>query len=222
MSGQRTYRQNCGLARALDVLGERWTILVVRELCMGPRRYKDLLEALPGIGTNMLAARLKTLESSKVIRSVVLPQPASTRAYELTDLGAKLRPILGQLGVWGFQLDVPIDDDAESRASWLMQAMLATADPAEAAALDAIVEVRAGTELMWIKADSGGVDLRCGTAGVGPDLVIDTDLPTFIALAFGGLSPTQAVKNGALRVGGNRKLLSKFFHAFRIRRPSSH
>ncbi|WP_406281161.1 winged helix-turn-helix transcriptional regulator [Nocardia sp. NBC_00881] len=218
MSGSRVYGQNCGLARALDVLGERWTLLVIRELNMGPRRYKDLVETLPGMGTNLLAARLKTLEAAKVIRPVLLPPPASVRAYELTEFGKQLRPMLAQLAVWGLQLDVADDDDAESRASWTLLPMVATADPVKIGSLDAIVELRVGAEVMWIKADSNGLDLASGAAVITPDLVVETDVPTFIALSEGSTSPAQAIKNNSVTVRGDRKLLTRFFRVFRLPR----
>lgn len=221
MTGSRSYGQSCGLARALDVLGERWTILVLRELALGPRRYKDLLDSLTGIGTNLLAARLKTLETADVIRPVLLPPPASVRAYELTEFGEQLRPILSHLAVWGFHLPMAADDDVESRASWTMMAMVAMADPGKVAALNAIVELRVSGEVMWLKADDAGVQLRSGAAAIGPDLVIETEVQTFIALGEGSRSPAQSLKNGSVTVRGDRKLLTKFFQTFRIPQRSA-
>jgi DNA-binding HxlR family transcriptional regulator/putative sterol carrier protein len=209
------------LARALDLLGERWTILLLRELAMGPRRYKDLLESLTGIGTNLLAARLKMLVSAGVIAPVVLPPPASVRAYELTAFGEQLRPILSQLAVWGLQLAMPADDDVESRGSWTMLAMVTIADPDKVAALNAVVELRIGDEVMWVLADETGVQLRSGAAAIGPDLVISTDVQTFSALGEGALSPTQAAKAGTVEVCGDRKLLTRFFQTFRIPRRAA-
>src|SRR5712691_3728539 len=100
-STRRSYNQYCALARALDVVGERWTLLLVRELLLGPRRYKDLLDGLPGIGTNLLADRLKHLEDAGMIRRVVLPPPAGSAVYELTELGRRLEPAVFELGRWG-------------------------------------------------------------------------------------------------------------------------
>lgn len=218
MSGTRSYRQQCGLARALDVLGERWTILVLREMAMGPRRYKDLLDSLTGIGTNLLAERLRTLEVAGVIRSVLLPPPASVRAYELTEFGEQLRPILSQLAVWGLAL--PLDERAESRASWTLMIMGAMADPDKVGALNAIVELHVGDEVMWVYTDNDGAQLRFGPAAIAPDLVIETDVQTFTGLAEGRLSPTQELNNGSVAAQGDRKLLTKFFRTFRLPQPS--
>src|SRR5918996_4677686 len=99
--GKRRYDQYCALARALDVVGERWTLLLVRELLLGPRRYTDLLGGLPGIGTNLLADRLRYLEQVGLVRRRVLPPPAGSTVYELTELGRELEPTVFALGRWG-------------------------------------------------------------------------------------------------------------------------
>src|SRR5712692_11585883 len=91
---RRSYDQFCGMARGLDIIGERWTLLIVRDLLLGPKRYKDLLDGLPGMGTNMLAARLKELEQATIIRRRVLPPPAGSTVYELTAYGRELEDLL--------------------------------------------------------------------------------------------------------------------------------
>src|SRR5215217_7201539 len=101
---RRSYRQYCAMARALDVLGERWTLLIVRELLTGPKRFKDLLGGLPGIGTNLLAGRLKELEGEGLLRRTTLPPPAGSAVYELTGRGRDLEPVLMGLARWGVDL----------------------------------------------------------------------------------------------------------------------
>jgi DNA-binding HxlR family transcriptional regulator len=98
---KRRYRERSGLAAALDVVGERWTLLIVRELIPAPRRYGELLDALPGIGTNLLANRLRDLEAAGVVGRVLAPAPQSAVVYELTDRGLALRPIVDALQAWG-------------------------------------------------------------------------------------------------------------------------
>ena len=98
---KRSYGQYCGLAHALDLVGERWSLLVIRELMTGPKRYKDLLKRLPGIGTNLLAKRLKFLEEQSILMRRILPPPASTEAYDLTEFGRELEPVLIGLAQWG-------------------------------------------------------------------------------------------------------------------------
>ena len=97
----RSYNQLCGIAAALDVIGDRWTTLILRDLLLGPLRFGDLAEGMPGIGTNTLAARLKHLESAGVVQRTLLPLPERGTVYELTDYGRELEPILMALGRWG-------------------------------------------------------------------------------------------------------------------------
>ena len=99
----RSYNQHCGLAYALDIVGERWTLLIVRELFAGPRRFTDLLEGLPGISTNLLSERLKSLEQQGLLKRRVLPPPAGSTVYELTAVGRSLEGTLIELGKWGSQ-----------------------------------------------------------------------------------------------------------------------
>src|SRR3954451_22654954 len=97
----RTYADRCGVARALDVVGERWALLVVRELLLGPKRFTDLRAGLPNVGPDMLTARLKELEAARVVRRAKLPPPAGSKVYELTERGAELEPVILALGRWG-------------------------------------------------------------------------------------------------------------------------
>ena len=123
MGEKRSYGQYCTVARALDVVGERWTLLLVRELSTGPKRFKDLLEGLPGIATNLLAARLKTLEGEGIVRRATLPPPAGSNVYELTELGGSLEPVIVALSRWGARLlDAPREEE-DLRAGWAAVAM---------------------------------------------------------------------------------------------------
>jgi DNA-binding HxlR family transcriptional regulator len=119
----RGYDQYCPVARALDLVGDRWALLVVRELIHGPQRYTDLSEHLPGIGTNILAARLRDLEGAGIITKRTLPPPAASRVYEITDYGLELRPVIRELGLWGARsLGPPTDEDCLF-PGWLENAM---------------------------------------------------------------------------------------------------
>jgi DNA-binding HxlR family transcriptional regulator len=111
---KRSYQQYCPTAYALDVLGDRWTLLIIRDLLFGPRRYTDLLGGLPGIGTNLLANRLKELEAEEIVRKTKLPPPASSTVYQLTERGRELSPVIKILADWGLELmptEVPDDND---------------------------------------------------------------------------------------------------------------
>jgi DNA-binding HxlR family transcriptional regulator len=119
----RRYEQYCPMAHALDLVGDRWALLILRELMHGPKRYTDLVEHLPGIGTNILAARLRDLESNGVVRRRTLPPPAASKIYELTDYGRALRPAMRELALWGARSLGPPTDQDELFAGWLSNAM---------------------------------------------------------------------------------------------------
>src|SRR5687767_10775251 len=120
---RKRYEQYCPVAHALALVGERWALLVVRELMHGPKRYTDLAEHLPGIGTNILAARLRDLERHGVVARRTLPPPAASKVYELTDYGRELRPAMRELAVWGARSLGPPTDETELFDGWLANAM---------------------------------------------------------------------------------------------------
>ena len=119
----KRYDQYCPMAHALDLVGDRWALLVVRELMHGPRRYTDLVEGLPGIGTNILAARLRDLEQADVVTRRTLPPPAASKVYELTDYGRELRPAMRELALWGARSLGPPTSDAGLFEGWVANAL---------------------------------------------------------------------------------------------------
>jgi DNA-binding HxlR family transcriptional regulator len=119
----KRYQQYCPMAHALDLVGDRWALLVVRELMHGPQRYTDLVDRLPGIGTNILAARLRDLEAHNIVARRTLPPPAASKVYELTDYGRELRPALRELAIWGARSMGPPTDKDELFEGWLANAM---------------------------------------------------------------------------------------------------
>jgi DNA-binding HxlR family transcriptional regulator len=119
----KRYDQYCPIAHALELVGERWTLLIVRELLQGPKRYTDLSAYLPGIGTNILAARLKDLEACGIVVKHRLPPPAASQVYELTPFGFALKPIVRELAVWGIRSLGPPDEDAQLQPGWLIGAL---------------------------------------------------------------------------------------------------
>ena len=122
----KPYNQYCPVAHALDLVGERWSLLLVRELQHGPLRYSDLHERLQGCSTNVLAARLKDLEAGEVIARRKLPPPAASTVYELTETGAALAPVLAALARWGLRTLGPPPDDFEEPSGWLEKALRTT------------------------------------------------------------------------------------------------
>lgn len=205
---KRSYGQHCTVARALDVLGERWTLLLVRELSTGPKRFKDLLGGLPGIGTNLLAGRLKALEGDGVVRRATLPPPAGSNVYELTALGRELEPVLVALSRWGARLmDAPGEDD-EVRAGWAAVALRSVLAAEDSGGHSGSYRFRIDGEAFHLRVvDIEGrkkVEARQGSAP-DPGPVVVGDAETLLAIASGKLSPEEALESGALLVEGERE-----------------
>lgn len=141
---RKSYDQYCPVAHALDLIGERWSMLIVKNLMHGPKRYTDLVEYLPGIGTNILAARLKVLEECGVIAKRKLPPPAASRVYELTDYGRSLKPVMRELALWGAKSLGPPTDADELFEGWLANAVDTMLGPF---ATEGTIEFRVGDEV---------------------------------------------------------------------------
>ena len=210
----RVYGQFCGLARALEILGERWAVLIVRDLLVGPKRFTDLLHGLPRIPTNVLAARLKELEFAGVVRRRVLPRPAASVIYELTEYGAELEDAIVMLGRWGAKLlDEPRSDEIITEDSMVM-ALRSTFYPEAARKLRANYELHFGDIVIHAKIDKGKIKVAAGPL-LKPDLII-TAGPAIKELMAGTITPAQAIKNGIVRLKGDADLLKSFAEIFRI------
>jgi DNA-binding HxlR family transcriptional regulator len=212
---RRSYRQYCAMARALDVVGERWTLLIVRELLTGPKRFKDLLEGLPSIGTNLLAARLKELESEGLLRRTKLPPPAGSAVYELTERGRDLEPALMGLARWGLGLlDEPRVGEA-FKPVWAVQAIKAASRPEAARWVRETYEFRVGEDVFHVRVDDGVSEPQYGPA-FEPDLVVRTDPDTFLSLVSDRLEPTDAMEMGRLDVEGAPDALARLAEIFGV------
>ena len=208
MGEKRSYGQYCTVARALDVVGERWTLLLVRELSTGPKRFKDLLGGLPGIGTNLLASRLKTLEGQGIVRRATLPPPAGSNVYELTELGGSLEPVIVALSRWGAKLlDFPHEGE-DLRAGWAAVAMRSVLGPGSEGSRPGTYEFRIDGEAFHLRVGEEGeeVETRQGQAQ-DPDLVVTGEAETFLAVASGRLGMEEAMQSGSLGVEGDREAL---------------
>lgn len=212
--GQRSYRQRCGLALSLDLLGERWTLLVLRELIRGPKRFKDLQQALDGIGPNLLSARLKSLEQAGIAERVTLPAPTSAPAYQLTERGRSLQPILEDLALWGFGLMPPLDEREEltTRAVWAAMTMQATMDRSPDPPPAGIYAFEIGDERFWLAVRDGESDLRDGEPPIAPDATLETEIDGFLGLATGSIG----VDDQAIEIDGDRVLLRSLLETFRL------
>ncbi len=217
LSGRR-YRQYCAVARGLDIVGERWTLLIVRDLLTGPKRYKDLLAGLPGIGTNLLAARLRELEEQDIVTRRVLPPPAGSTVYELTEVGQALEPAITALGRWGYRfLGARRQDDFLSTNAYLL-AMRAAFRPDAAAGVAArySYELRVGAQVLDVRVTDGHCTTSEGQPGA-PDVVMTLDVGTLGALLQGELSPQQALASGRVGVEGDAAALQRFVSMFALR-----
>jgi DNA-binding HxlR family transcriptional regulator/putative sterol carrier protein len=210
----RFYGQYCGLAYALELVGERWALLIVRELILGSKRFTDLRRSLPKIPTNVLSTRLKSLEQSGIVRRSVLPRPGTGVVYELTEYGSELEDAILRLGLWGARsLRDPREEEIVTTDSLLL-ALRSTFRPEAAQDLRATFELRLGPIVLHTRIDRGTLEVGEGSLPEA-DLVLDTDL-TIRSLMSGELTPEDAIQSGKLRVNGNRKLLDRFVEVFHI------
>jgi DNA-binding HxlR family transcriptional regulator len=210
----RAYGQFCGLARALEIVGERWAVLIVRDLLVGPKRFTDLLHGLPRIPTNVLAARLKELELAGVVRRRLLPRPTGSVIYELTEYGAELEDAIVMLGRWGAKLlDEPRSDEIITEDSMIM-ALRSTFHAEAALKLRANYEFHFGDIVIHAKIDKGKVKVAAGPLPK-PDVII-TAGPAIKELMTGNITASQAIKKGIVRIRGDADLLTRFAEIFRI------
>jgi DNA-binding HxlR family transcriptional regulator len=204
----RSYGQYCAVAKSLDLLGERWTLLIVRELMLrGPSRYTDLRKGLPGIATNLLAERLRELEDAGVVLREEAPPPIATTLYSLTPRGEELRRVIYELGRWGAPLMREPDAEDAFRSHWLwlpVELFLADHAPGEPSI---VIQVDAGGEPMLIEAADGEIRIRPGRAE-RPDATLSGAPQTLLALLSGRLNVAQARRQG-LQYRGDRRILER-------------
>jgi DNA-binding HxlR family transcriptional regulator len=212
---RRSYRQYCAVAAALDAVGDRWTLLVARQLVMGPRRFGDLLGDLPGIGPNLLSRRLRRLESVGLVRRESLPRPARSAVYALTDAGRALEPVVLTLGRFGLSLLGPPRKGLLFRPEWALLAMRIRFRTEAARGLRETWEYRLDGRVFHVRVHDGRAQFFEGAAA-DPALVIETDTPTFLALGAGRLSARAARKAGALRVEGSARSLARSLSVFGV------
>jgi DNA-binding HxlR family transcriptional regulator len=210
----RGYGQYCGLARALELVGERWALLIVRDLLVGPRRFTDLRNGLPRIPTNVLSDRLKELEADGIVQRRVLPRPAAATVYELTDHGAQLEDAVMRLGRWGAQsLGEPRPGEIMTPDSMTI-ALRSTFVPAAAKSRRLTYELRLGPIVLNAGITDGKLRVAEGSAPRA-DLVIETQ-SALKQLFEGTLTPDEALQSGLVRIQGDPALLDTFVTLFHI------
>jgi len=209
----RRFDEYCPVANALSIVGERWALLIVRELLGGPRRYTDLTAGLPGIGTKVLATRLRELEDGGVVQRRKLPPPAASTVYELTEYGHGLEEVIHAIARWGARsLGLPkCKDDLDPE--WGLNAFRALLYPERARGLTETHVVRIDDDAFTVRLVDGRLKVDVG-AVAEPDLEIATDMATFFELASGDLPPREALEARRLRIEGDPETLERFFRVF--------
>jgi DNA-binding HxlR family transcriptional regulator len=211
---KRVYGQFCGLVRALEIVGERWALLIVRDLLVGPRRFTDLRQGLPKIPTNILSARLKELEEAGIVQRRVLPRPSGAVVYELTEYGGELEDVVLRLGRWGAKsMTEPGPDDIVTVDSMIM-ALRSTFRPEAAGSGDVGYELRLGPITIHARVSDGRLEVAEGELP-GADLVIETG-PAIKALMAGEITADEAIAAGHVHLTGDPQLLARFADTFRI------
>jgi DNA-binding HxlR family transcriptional regulator len=217
-SKRRTYDDGCAAAHALDLIGERWALLVVRELLLGPKRFADLRAGLPRVSPNVLSQRLRELEGAGVVRRRKLPPPAASRVYELTEWGMELEPVVVSLGRWGAR------SRSRPRAALGVDSLILSFrtmfDPLAAAGLSASYELRLGEECFCAVVDDGRLEISRGSQN-DPDAVIETDPGTMTAVVYEGRPLEEALRSGQMKIEGDRSAVKGFLGLFPLPEPSA-
>jgi DNA-binding HxlR family transcriptional regulator len=203
----RPHVDGCGIAHASELLGQRWALLIVRELLLGPKRFTDLRAGIPDVSPNVLSERLRELERSGIVRRRELPPPGAARVYELTDWGAQLEPAVLALGRWASR-SPSFPRDAEMGPDSAVLALKSTFDPAAAAGIDATYELVLDDLPFRITVTDARFEAERGEA-VQPDASIRTDPTTMTALVFRGRSLTDGLHGGDVEIEGSKRAVTR-------------
>jgi DNA-binding HxlR family transcriptional regulator len=212
VSGQRQYGDPCGIARGLDLVGDRWALLIARELLLGPRRFTDLRDSLTGASPNVLSQRLEDLRAPGVVQRRRLPPPAASWVYELTPWGYGLEDVLLAMARWGGQSAMVLDAELSTRA--LLIAMRTTYAPANPDTAAARFELRIDAESFSVATGHGSITVT-GGGGPSPDAVIWADAAALRAVVFGDRPLADALAAGALRIDGDSAAAAVLLASFR-------
>jgi DNA-binding HxlR family transcriptional regulator len=219
MATMRTYGDGCAIAVALDLVGERWALLVVRELLLGPKRYTDLRRGLPNASPNVLSERLRELERAGVVRRRKLPPPAGARVYELTDWGRELEEIVISLGHWAARSPAGLTGGPVGADSTIL-ALRSRFDPGAAHGLRAVYELRLGEDRFRIDVVDEEIEVARGGADHA-DATIDTDPDTLAAVLWAGRPLADAQRSGDLTIQGDAAAVERFVRLFPLPEPAA-
>lgn len=197
----KSYSQYCGVARGLDVIGDRWVLLIVRELLGGPRRYGELAHGLPGIASNLLSERLRAMQASGLVVRT------DDERYQLTEWGEGLRDVLYAVGRWAYPLMGYMEEGETFRSHWMVHPVAAMFPGEDPTRPELTIEVRTGDEPMTIRSSGGRVSVEPGQAAA-PDLVLTGPPDTTIGLLAQAIDVDEAKEHG-LAVTGDVRLLQR-------------
>jgi len=209
---RRWYEDACAAAHALDLVGERWALLVMRELMFGPRRFSDLRASLPGISANILTQRLEGLEAVGVVRRRRLPPPAAAQVYELTEWGRESEPIFQALGRWAARSPAH-DPSLPFSAASLLLSLRTMLDPRRAEGMEARIGFRLGEETYLAHLAHGRIEIAAGPLD-GADLIFTGTPPVLAGAIYGGQRLEALEAAGVLRIEGDRALAERFVTLF--------
>jgi DNA-binding HxlR family transcriptional regulator len=219
MASKRSYRDACGIARALDVVGERWALMVVRELLLGPKRFTDIRSGLPHVSPDVLAQRLRDLEQAGIVHHRRLPPPFAAQVYELTDCGRSLEPVLIELGRWGGANAPPPSDEMCMSLDSYIVSLRTLFDPERAGDFAARVELRLGEERFRVVIADGHVDADRGELP-DADAVIEADPTTLLDVLHGHRALADALASEAMRFSGDKRKAKRFTQLFPLPAPA--
>ncbi|UWE12255.1 winged helix-turn-helix transcriptional regulator [Actinacidiphila bryophytorum] len=220
MASRRSYGDGCGIARAMDLVGERWALLVVRELVLGPKRFTALHAGLPGVSPNVLAQRLRELEAAGVLRRRTLGPPAGARVYELTEWGQELEPLLVALGRWGARTPEPTADPYRSADSLLLWLRSRYDPAADLPRLAVVLAVRVGDDRFAVTVRDGRLTVERAVPAA-PDATLAGDLPVLTDILQGRRSIAEAAQNGELAAGGDVAAVDRLVDVLITSRPAT-
>jgi DNA-binding HxlR family transcriptional regulator len=219
MVTMRSYCDGCAAAHALDLVGERWALLVVRELLLGPKRFTDLRAGLPNASPDLLSRRLRELEGAGVVRRRKLPPPAASRVYELTDWGEELEPVIIGLGRWGAR-SPSRPRDAALGVDSLILSFRTMFNPQAADGLRASYELRLGEDVFRAEVAEGRFEVARGGAEQ-PDATIEADASTLAALVYEGSQLAEALRSGDIKIEGSEEAVERFLSLFPLPEPAA-
>jgi DNA-binding HxlR family transcriptional regulator len=211
MARKRPHRDGCGIAHAADLLGERWALVIIRELLLGPKRFTDLRAGVPDISPNVLSQRLQELERSGLVRRRKLPPPTGARVYELTRWGAELEPAVLALGRWASRSPA-LPRDGEMGVDSMVLAIKSSFDPAAAGDLAATYGLVLDDHPFRIEVSNGRLSVRRGEADE-PDALVRSDPSTIASIVFRGRSLTAAARAGEVEIEGSRRAVNRLLRA---------